>query len=345
MEKEKKERILVLSVDRDDDIGRKTALRGPAIGREAVLKTATALGLADPEESDFNALFQTVKVFDEVRKQFPAQVAVLTGDRDVGLKSDKKVADQLAGLLKMFPATGVIFVSDGTTDEQVLPIIQSRVPILSVRRVIVKQSEQLETGYYKIKDFIKESVDNPKFSRVVFGIPAIVFILLGLFGLEGFRVVIGLVGVYLLIKGFKLENYVFAAAEEVSTALTKRRFVFFLYVVAALFFALGIYRGYLGVQGVLSQGYFEILAGFLSSSIFLLFSSGSVAWVGKSISSGGKSKIKVVSVILFGFSISWVVFNAAELILSPEITAFNFINSILVGFVLIFIALLLELKS
>ena len=340
-----KDKILILSVDRDDDIGRKAHIKGPIIGRENVLQSATALGLADPEESDFNALFSAVRVFDELQKQYDCQVAVLTGDRDVGIKSDKKIAQQLDGLLQKFPSTGVVFVSDGVTDEQILPVIQSRLPIISVKRVIVKQSEELETGYYKIKDFIKESVDNPKFSRLVFGLPAIVLILLGIFGFEGVRVVIGLVGVYLLIKGFKLEQYVMGAAQEVSTALTRRRFVFFLYVMGSVFFVLGAYRGYLGQLDVAQLGFFEVVSGFLSASIFLFFIGGTLLWIGRSLRVETRGLKKIISVIVFGFSIAWVVYNSAELILRPQISAINFILSIGLGFVLIFIALMIEWKS
>lgn len=343
-----KDKILVLTVDRDNDLGRKTRFKGPVLGREAMLKAAQALGLADPEDSDFNAMFQAVRVFDDIRKKFKSEVAILTGDKDVGIVSDKAVSDQLTKILKKFPATGIIFVSDGSEDEQLLPIIQSRVPIISVKKVIVKQSEELETGYYKIKDFIKESVDNPKFSRLVFGIPAIVLVLLAIFGVEGVRVVIGVVGIYLLIKGFKLEDYALAAIDEVSTALTKRRFVFFLYVIAGIFLVLGTYRGFVSIQDHLVPsefGFFEATALFLSASIFFYFLTGSFAWVGRNIRIGKRSVKKVISVLIFGFSISWVIFNSAELINNPELSGLNFILSIVVGFILIFVALLIEWKS
>src|SRR5438132_1208262 len=49
-------KTLVLCVDRDDDIGVKTGIRGPIVGREGNLAAATKLGLADPEDSDVNAL-------------------------------------------------------------------------------------------------------------------------------------------------------------------------------------------------------------------------------------------------------------------------------------------------
>src|SRR5205823_6437131 len=57
-------KILVLCVDRDDDIGVKTGIKTPLIGREANLNAATKLGLADPEDSDVNALLSAISTYD-----------------------------------------------------------------------------------------------------------------------------------------------------------------------------------------------------------------------------------------------------------------------------------------
>jgi len=190
---DKKEKVLIVSVDRDDDLGRKSKVRGPVVGREAVLKAAEALGLADAEESDFNAMFQAVRLYDDMKRQYDVEVAILTGHDNVGIQSDREVNKQLVSVLSRFQADYAIVVTDGTEDEHVMPIIQSRVPILSVRRVVVKQSEELESTYYKIKDFISESLDNPKFARLVFGLPAVALLLYALFGIDGWRLIVGAV--------------------------------------------------------------------------------------------------------------------------------------------------------
>ena len=39
---------LVVCVDRDDDLGRKAGVRGPVLGREAVLEAAINLWTVDP---------------------------------------------------------------------------------------------------------------------------------------------------------------------------------------------------------------------------------------------------------------------------------------------------------
>ncbi len=47
-------------------------------------------------------------------------------------------------------------MSDGAEDESIVPIIQSRVKIDSVRRVVVKQSEHLESTFYVIKRLFED---------------------------------------------------------------------------------------------------------------------------------------------------------------------------------------------
>lgn len=339
-----KDSILVLSVDRDNDIGEKTRFRGPIRGREDVQKCAVELGLSDPEDSDFNALFQTIRVYEEIKKEHMAEIAVFTGHRDVGLKSDREIAKQLDSVLANFKADYIILVTDGSEDDHIIPVLQSRVPILSVKRVVVKQSEQLESTYFKIKDFIDESLENPKFARLIFGLPALALLLYALFGLEGWRAIVGVVGIYLFIKGFKLEKYITGSYEELSTSLTRRRFSFFMYIVAIAIGILAIFRGYDLSLPWFDTGILEGITAFISSSVYFFFIAGTVAWIGRNIGVSHMNLKKVSSVIIFGFAISLVVYNAAELILKPELTIFNFVVSILLGFALLFIALFIEWK-
>lgn len=339
-----KDRILILCIDRDDDIGRKASIAGPIIGREEAVKTATAMGIADPEDSDCNAIFKSIKLHDELKKEYPVQVAVLTGDQNVGLKSDKKIAEQLETVMRTFTADYVVMVSDGSEDEQIMPIIQNRLPVMSVSRVIVHQAEQLESTYFKIKDFVKESLDNPKYSRVVFGLPAIVLLLFGLFGAEGARFIVGALGLYLFIKGFKLEDLVLQGFEELRRALSTKRFAFFSYVIGLVFTGVGAFQGIAQLNIYLSRGVFEALAGFLSVSVPFFFFAGTAGWIGINISRGIEDRRKLVAVPVFGLAVTIVLVGASRMILGPETPLSTFIGSIGVGFALLFVALLIEWK-
>ncbi len=337
-----KERLIVLCVDRDNDIGEKLHVQGPVMGKEKILKVAGDLSLKDPEESDANALFGSVKLFDELVEKYDAEVAVITGHRSRGIESDREVVRQLGKVLAKRPSDFVILVSDGKDDEYVIPIIQSKIPILSVKRIIVKQSEQLESGYYKIKDFLHETMENPKFARMVFGLPAVALLLYAIFGYEGWRLILGIIGAYLFIKGFKLEDYVVGVFDELKNSFTKRRFAFFVYVVSFTILALALYRGYISVMEFVDIGLFETIAAFMIASIYFFWIAGTIAWLGNNISLGTKSSSRMASVPIFGLAVAIVVYNVSDMILNTGISSFNFIISIALGFVIAFIALSLE---
>lgn len=340
------ERILVLSIDRDDDIGEKAGIGGPIIGRKAVLSTIEKFGLADPEDTDLNNLFETLRVYDELSGRHKTEVAVLTGCRPTGFKSDKKISAQLEAVLKKFNATGAVIITDGSEDEHVIPVIQSAVPILSVKRIVVKQSEQLESTYYKIKDFINESAENPQMARMIFGLPAMVLLLLGIFGMEGLRVVIALLGVYLIIKGFRLESTVGNGINEMRNSFTNHRFSFFMYILALALGCLAAYRGYNHLYEWLNMGAFEAAAAFISGSVYLFWLAFSAAWIGNHLTGRSKKKrSKIAAFPVFGLALSVIIYSSSQLILTPAISMVTLVVSVAVGFTLLAAALLLEWKA
>jgi putative membrane protein len=140
--------ILVLCIDRDDDLGRKAGVESPVVGRAANVEATLSLGLADPEDSDVNTILGGIQVYDDLTSQGRAvEIASVAGDPNVGLVSDGKIAHQIDGLLERFRPEGVVVVSDGAADEAILPIIQSRVKVEGVKRVLGKQSHNLESTY------------------------------------------------------------------------------------------------------------------------------------------------------------------------------------------------------
>ena len=75
-------------VDKNNDLGVKAGIRGPVVGRKATLAAALRLGIADPEESDTNAILGALHHHDRLAEGAGAsdeiQIAILTGDvRDV----------------------------------------------------------------------------------------------------------------------------------------------------------------------------------------------------------------------------------------------------------------------
>src|SRR3989338_3376930 len=122
----KEKRILVMSVDVDDDLYKKAGIKGPVIGRNENLAAASKLALADPTDSDANTIFESVKSFDSLKAEgYEVFIATLTGDSRLGILADREVARQLDSVLLKFKSDSCIFISDGASDEQILPIVQS----------------------------------------------------------------------------------------------------------------------------------------------------------------------------------------------------------------------------
>ena len=208
-------RTLVISVDRDNDLGIKAGIRGPVVGRKKVLTAALRLGIADPEESDTNAILgalnQHDNLADSTEGSDEVEIAILTGDEKVGVKSDRIISAQLEEVVHEFQPDLAIVVTDGAEDESVLPIIQSQVRVEHVKKIIVKQSKGIEGTYY----YIVKILEDPKWrAKMLTPISAFLMIIgLGiiLWGNGGELLMGGLplfAGLYLLAKGLGFDDNV-----------------------------------------------------------------------------------------------------------------------------------------
>jgi len=213
--KEGPEKVLILCVDRDDDIGVKTKIKTPIVGRKENLEAAVTLALKDPEEPDANAMFEAIRIFDRMKEgaevKGNCQIATISGSELGGVGADRKLAAELTDTLKTFPASDVILVTDGFTDEAVLPLIQSRVPITSVRRIIVKHSERIEETAALFSRYLKMIWQNQRYSRILLGLPGLLMIVLVTLIAYNLLTYSGLVflivfGIVLIIKGFGLDR-------------------------------------------------------------------------------------------------------------------------------------------
>jgi putative membrane protein len=217
---QKQKRILVLCVDRDGDLETKAAVKTPLLGRPANLDGAVALALKDPEEPDANAMFEAVRLYDRLNDEKQPDeifdVATISGTDLGSVSADRKLVAELNYLQEAFNATEVILVSDGFSDEAVLPLVQSRVPVSSVRRIVIKHSESIEETAAVFTKYVRLLVDNPRYARIALGLPGILVLILGiLWGISTvypiaiywFGVVIVIViGGFLLLKGFGVDK-------------------------------------------------------------------------------------------------------------------------------------------
>jgi len=211
----KAERILVLCVDRDDDLGMKAGINTPVLGRKENVNAAASLALRDPEEADANAMFEAVRIYDNLKKGAKGkeehEVATIAGSDLEGVEADRQLVAELTEVLSKFPATDVILVTDGYTDEMVLPLIESRVPVTSVRRIVIQHSKSIEESAALFSRYMKVLVENPRYSRMLLGLPGVLLVVLGVlwyankltYAVQALTIIIG---AFLCVRGFRLDK-------------------------------------------------------------------------------------------------------------------------------------------
>jgi uncharacterized membrane protein len=242
-------RTLILVVDEDDDIGRKTGWKTPILGRDKNFLAAKDLLLSDPEEADANAMFAAVKLYDDLAKSGTEQLelATVAGKPGGGLDSDRKLAREIDEVLSGFPADQCIVITDGPLTDSVNAIITSRVKVVSVRKLVVKQNPSIETTWILLGKYLRTALFEFEYSRVILGIPGALAIVIGLllqYNLLSPATLLVLFGIVLAVRGFGIDTAVISFFRRLQTipyrpALTQLRiyigFSSALLIVAALF--------------------------------------------------------------------------------------------------------------
>lgn len=205
-------RILVLCIDRDDDIGSKGGVKTPIMGRDHCVEAGLRLAIEDPEDPDANAIFGAVKAYEKlVSKGYDSEVALVAGKRDRGIEADEKIGIELNHVLNRFHADAAAIISDGEDDEAVVPVIQTMIPVISVQRIIIKHSRSVEYSYAVLGRYIKMLVYDPRYSKFFLGVPGALLVVSGLatvLGLtrEALALVMSILGGAFIIRAFDIDK-------------------------------------------------------------------------------------------------------------------------------------------
>ena len=284
--------LLVVCIDLDDDVGRKTGRSTPIVGREAVEQAAVALAIEDPEDSDVNVLFQGLQIYDSTFDE-ACEIAVVTGNAAVDVTANRKLGNELdavlAGLSTADPVTALV-VTDGAQDESVIPVIRSRVPIDGVRRVVVRQVQDLESMYYTIKQVL----DDPETRGTILiplGILLMIYpiaVIADILGFPGavFGVTSALLGLYFLFRGVGLEHAFDHFIDRARRMLFAGRATLITYLVAGTLLVIGGASGIetldqLTATTVQPLGVIETIAALVYGSIIWFGAAGLVSSMGK----------------------------------------------------------------
>jgi putative membrane protein len=205
-------KLLVICVDRDNDVGEKTGIITPVIGRDACIEAAQRLALEDPEDADSNSIFAAIKTYEDlISKGYQAEVITVAGVASRGVQADEKILEEVKKVLEKFPANGAVIVSDGEDDESVVPVIQNVLPVISVQRVVMKVSRSVEYSYAVFGKYLKMMAYDTKYSKFFLGVPGILLLIGGIATVIGYTaeitaVLISILGGAFLIRAFDIDR-------------------------------------------------------------------------------------------------------------------------------------------
>jgi len=349
-QKEQK-RIFILCVDRDGDLGAKGGVKTPVVGREENLNAAVALALRDPEEPDANAIFEAVRIYDRLQGEGKSEevfeIATISGSELGWVEADRKIVAELNELLGSFPANEVILVTDGYSDEAVLPLVESRVPVSSVRRIVVKHSQSIEETAALFTRYLKMIMENPRYSRIALGLPGLLFLILGILSIFNLLyyywiAFIFVLSVFMLVKGFGVDrtakNFI-QWIKEYSPPPLPVQISNYSTVAGVLCIVVGTYLGSTKIPmpteitGWISD--FPRIAGFfIQGSMDLIVLGVCVVLLGRAIQWYFKHDIKLLRnaalIVTVAWS-RWILEGTADVLITPGMTYEKLIFSVIVG--------------
>jgi len=357
--------IIVLCVDRDGDIGTKAKIKTPITGRKQNIDAAVTLALSDPEEPDANAMFEAVRIYDrlngENNPKETFQIATISGSELGGVGADRKVVSELGEVLNSFPANEVVLVVDGYSDEAVLPLVQSRVPVTSISRIVVKHSESIEESAALVSRYLKMVVENPRYSRFILGVPGILVLIAGILWMFNVLSIFWIVFVFVLsaimvIKGFgadKAAKNFYRWIREYNPPPLKVQISSFSLLAGSLLLILGVYYGWattatslgtikpppknLGAWLSISP---QLSGYFIRASAVLIAAGVCVALLGRAIRWYLEHDTRLLRNAALIVTIGWstqILSAAADLLITPNVGYDKIIFTVIVG-VLIAIA-------
>ena len=244
-------------VDRDGGLGP----AGPVVGWEAVQALVTDVGVDDPEDSRVNCLLETLRVARDLRDEGEESViAVVSGGGD-GVNSDRAVARQTDRLVDEYDPDAAVVVTDSASDERLVPIVESRIQVDAVDRVVVRQSHDIQSTYYLLKQFLGDE-ELRGTVLVPIGAALLTLPVLLLFANSvtvALSAIAAVIGIFLLYKGLGIDDFVSTLPGRVRNAFYSGQVSIVTYVVGAGLALIGVFAGVISVNGMREPS--EILLG------------------------------------------------------------------------------------
>jgi putative membrane protein len=337
-------RILVLCIDRDDDIGSKGGIETPIVGRDHCINAGTRLAIEDPEDSDANAIFGAIKTYEElIAKGYNSEVALVAGKFNRGIEADEKISFEIQNILTRYKADAAVLVSDGEDDETVIPIVQAMIPLISIQRIIIKHSRSVEYSYAVLGRYIKMLVYDPRYSKFFLGVPGALLVASGLatvFGLtrEAIALALSILGGAFIIRAFDIDKALVSLGRPTPTAFIKIFSAFAGVLIILVSIANGVssippeaITPNMGAMNILKDR--VIVGSFVHGTITLLWIGIGTIFVGTLLSNWFKGSVTAMSDILRLVVLALLYFPILQFtsVLTERTSPFTLISSLLIG--------------
>ncbi|MEM1623012.1 MAG: DUF373 family protein [Sulfolobales archaeon] len=271
-----KKRVLVLAVDYDDDVS-KAGVETPVVGYAQLVDAALKFGSVLPDDSDLNVLFHALHLYNNLKtSDYEPEVALISGNSESHVEAGRRLKEQLARIINSTGIDNVVLVLDSVEDELVIPIVQNQANIVAVERVVVEQLRGIEETYILIGKYLRKAVEDPRYSKVFFGLPGLLFLIYAIISASPYakyawEVTLGFLGLFMIVKGFQIPELIMrkwysSSIYRVTTVLSLASVVIgMVFLVSAL-----IVRDFSADVGSLSV-YLKSFIPFLTLSLVVLY--------------------------------------------------------------------------
>lgn len=340
----------IIYIDIDDDLS-SAGISSPVIGEDSVKKAIERASEVFADDSDFNSMVVAYNIYKKLKKENnDVEIVFIAGSNKGGLEAQRRLSEELEEVIKKVNPEDAIIVYDSPEDGKALPILQSRLKISGIERVIVEQHRGVEETYILLGKYIRKVLNEPRYARLFLGVPGLILFItsfLAIFGLSAYVIpaILLIIGIAMIFRGFNIDEMIERWWEN-STIM---------FIVAILSFVsliIGIINGYIIFQAVRGSPLSVFANVTLSVLPFVIFSA-VILLAGKAISKAIDKNvrllndvIKIVAIILFYYIISYALKNIEEGIYIIQIQSIYYliISSMVLIFVYVALAILERYK-
>jgi putative membrane protein len=215
----------------------------------------------------------------------------------------------------------IIFVTDGAEDEFILPILSSRAKIDSVRRVVVRQHKDVESTLYIIGKALKDEKVQRKLGvpialiLMVWALTELLAITAGYPRGLGWVSIAFILGLYVLVVAFRLEEPFIAVGRDLKSAIMRKQYIKILSAaIATVLACYGVFVAGYSAAAEKLRSFPEFIVIWIDCSLWFLLGAALTYTIGKTIDIYVRRGKFLRSTIVIVFSVLCVGYIASALL-------------------------------